>query len=194
MAYRDTSIEGRLLAGDEDAIGEISRWVARVVASLRFWRLRSEWLDLHQEVVTRVIASLRAGRFDDRQDLRTYVQAVARYTALEAINHQPPVSFVASLENTRSDDRENVERRVMARQLARLVFDHASDECRRLLRAYFYEQRSYSEIASEAGIPIGTVKSRLARCLDTLHRIIDPGSAARTRKSTESRGSTKKKS
>jgi RNA polymerase sigma-70 factor (ECF subfamily) len=182
LVYRDSSIEGRLLAGDDDAVGQVSRWVARVIASLPYWSIKAEWLDLHQEVMTRLIASLRDGRFDDRQDLRSYVQAVARYTALESLKRRPPQTLTPTLELTLHDAGEDVEGRVVARQLARLAFDMAPDECRGLMRAYFFEQRSYSEIAASRNIPIGTVKSRLARCLENLHAVIAPKGRARKRK------------
>ncbi len=188
MAYRDTSIEGRFLAGEEQAMGQVSRWVARVIASLRFWSLRTEWLDLHQEVMTRLIASLRDGRFDDRQDLRTYVQAVARYTALEMLKRRPPTP-AGPLEDTLSDPGVDVEARAMARQLARLAFDTAPAECRGLMRAYFFEQRSYSEIASSMKLPIGTIESRLARCLENLHEALAPGQRVHKRKPIESEDS-----
>ena len=43
-----------------------------------------------QEVLGRVIASLRAGRFDPERDFRTYVQGVARFTAFTALSRRPP--------------------------------------------------------------------------------------------------------
>ena len=180
MAYRETSIEGRLIAGEDEAISTVSRWISRILASLQFWSLRSEWLDLHQEVMVRVVQSLRQGRFDDKQELRVYVQAVARYTALEALNLRRSSGRVVAIQDTVPDDRVDAESTVVARQLARLVMDSASDECRRLIRTYFFEQRGYAEIAALTGVPIGTVKSRLARCLRRLQEAILPGRGPRS--------------
>ena len=59
------------------------------------------------------------------------------------------------------------------------VLDRASDGCRTLLVAYFMEQRSYSEIAEEHGQPVGTVKSRLFRCLDAARVAVGGRGAAR---------------
>jgi RNA polymerase sigma-70 factor (ECF subfamily) len=58
-----------------------------------------------------------------------------------------------------------VEESVALTLLARSIFDSAPEECRRLIQEYFFRERSYEEIAAATGWPIGTVKSRLARCL-----------------------------
>ena len=48
-------------------------------------------------------------------------------------------------------------------------------EQRALLRRYYLESRSVSEIASELGIPDGTVKSRLSKARNELRRCLEEG-------------------
>ena len=181
MTYRDDSIEGRLLADDPDAVGTVIRWIARGIASTSFWVLREDWPDLHQEAMARVIESLREGRFDATRDFRSYVQAIARYTALHALNlrfHQPPAE---ELDPVTTGDPPGIEGLAISRQFARLAIDQATDGCRRLIQAYFFEQKGYAEISAAWGVPVGTVKSRLARCLDSLHRALGGGRSGRGR-------------
>jgi RNA polymerase sigma factor (sigma-70 family) len=143
-------------------------------AAASFWALRSEWKDLHQEAMGRLIESLRAGRYDPSLDLRAYVQGVARKTALKALTrrlHTPPrADEEEGLERAASSEPE--ETRLVQQQLARQVLELATDDCRRLIVAYFMEDRPYDEIAAACAIPIGTVKSRLFRCLEAAHRAI----------------------
>ena len=69
----------------------------------------------------------------------------------------------------------DAESEVIDRQLVRRVLDLASEECRELIRAYFYEARNYEEIAGVHGVPVGTVKSRLFRCLESAHQSLTLG-------------------
>lgn len=175
MPYDPTRLEGRFLAGDPEAVAEVGRWVARVVASSSFWSLRSEWKDLHQETTGRLLESLRQGRFDPSQDFKTYTQAIARFTALKALGRQhrspaSPESGGEDLPDVAPQGRP--EAGVIARQLARHVLERASDECRDLMRDFYLEDRSYAEIAAARGMPVGTVKSRLFRCLEAAHRLV----------------------
>ncbi|MGH9750604.1 MAG: RNA polymerase sigma factor [Candidatus Polarisedimenticolia bacterium] len=185
MPYRADSIEGRLIAGDDAAVAQVIRWIAQVMASPRFWTLRAEWLDLHQDAMARVLESLSRERFDPAQDFRTYVQAVARYTAFEAMTLRRRAAATgetdAAAADTVPDRRPWPEESAASVQIARLALDRASAECRALIRAYFFEQRNYAEIAATLGVPVGTVKSRLARCLEKIQRLLTapgPGRAA----------------
>ena len=182
LPYRDDSLEGRFLAGDPETVGKIIRWIAVVIASSRFWRLRGEWLDMHQEVMGRLVESLRRQRFDASQDFRTYVQGVARYTAMEALRPKLRLISTDDAGDSAAADSPEVDEDVISRQMARQVLDHASEGCRQLFRAYYYEQRNYEEIAAAQGLPVGTVKSRLARCLDSAHRMLRAGRAGRLEK------------
>lgn len=168
--------------------------MASALASPRFWALRPEWLDLHQEVMGRIVESLRRERFDPSRDLRTYVQAVARYTALTALTERHRLHAMLPLDEAKAGASGGAEERAARRQLARRVLDAASEDCHRLLRAYFFEQRGYAEIAGSLGVPVGTVKSRLARCLQSAHRALrwrstfgGPG-GSRTARHQEARG------
>jgi RNA polymerase sigma factor (sigma-70 family) len=167
-----TGIETRLLAGDPDALGEVVRWIAQVIASRRYLALRHEWIDLHQEALMRVIESLRQGRFDPGQDFRRYVQAIARYTTLQSLN-RPERRFAGrAAQSAVADPDPGPEERLSLRDLARRALARASQECRQLLRAYFIEELDYEEIARRSGVPSGTVKSRLMRCLESAHRAL----------------------
>lgn len=171
MAYAHESTEGRFLAGEPEAVGKVIRWIALVLSSPRFWRLRGEWLDLHQEVMARVVESLSEERFDPAQEFRTYVQGIARFTALAALNPRSRVG-----EATEEPDEADLgldaeaEDAAISRQLARRALEEASELCRNLFKAYFFEERSYAEIAESLSVPIGTVKSRVARCLEAAQK------------------------
>ena len=181
MRYGPDSVAGRLLAGDRETVSAAVRWVSRVLGSPSFWSLRREWADMVQEVLGRVIGSLREGRFDPERDFRTYVQGVARFTAFTALSRRTPEVPVDEdgLELPDEPAGGSSEDRLTAEQLARYVLDRASESCRNLLVAYFMEQRNYAEIAEETGQPVGTVKSRVFRCLDAARVAVGGRGAAR---------------
>ena len=168
MGYVRGSFEQRLLENDPEALGQVIRWIAAVLASPRFWSLRSEWNDMLQDVLTRVVESLRKGRFDSSRDFHYYVQGVARNTALQALTRRAEsMRFDGPLE--RPTERNAGERQVVERELVRRVLDRASEDCRDLIRGYFMEGRDYAELAAEHSVPVGTIKSRLFRCLEQAH-------------------------
>lgn len=168
MGYAPGSFEQRLLENDPEALGQVIRWIAVALSSPRFWPLRHEWPDLHQEVLARVIESLRKGRYDPARDFHFYVGGIARYTALQALARRPGSM---RLDGPSADPAGpgGQERHLIERDLVRRVLECASEECRELIRAYFFEGQDYSELAAEHSIPVGTVKSRLFRCLEHAH-------------------------
>jgi RNA polymerase sigma factor (sigma-70 family) len=178
--YGIDSVEGRFLRGDTGAIAEVSRWVAGVLAAPTFWALRRQRVDLHQEVLGRLVESLRRGRFDASREFKGYVQGVARFTAYKAVDRDvrevtiPEDDSPETAAETAVDS--GSENRLVAAQLARQALEVASDECRELIRSYFLEDRRYREIADERRVPVGTVKSRLFRCLESIQRKLrEPG-------------------
>ncbi|HEV8376634.1 MAG TPA: sigma-70 family RNA polymerase sigma factor [Candidatus Polarisedimenticolia bacterium] len=171
MTYHDNSLEARLLVGDPEAVVLVSYWIATFLTMPRYWRLKQEWRDLHQETMTCLIESLRRDRFDTSRDLRAYVQGIARHIATQRLQKMYAEGR-GRFEAPAPDKDANPEHQVMKRQLVRRVLDMASEECRELIAGYFLGQRSYEEIAQELEVPVGTVKSRLFRCLESAYRAV----------------------
>ena len=165
MEYRGDSPEGRFLAGDGQVVGEVIRVVAGVLTLPRFWSLRPDWTDLHQEVLRRILESLRQGRFDPTREFVGYAHSVARFTALDALSRNSQESSTESGAAGLAAEPEDGADAGDRRQLARLALDMASPDCRRLFRDYFYKKHTYRELAEDMGVPVGTVNSRLFRCL-----------------------------
>lgn len=178
MPYHPDSIEAQLLAGDPRAVGSVMRWIAVVLSTPRFRVLRPEWLDLHQESLLRILISLKKGRFDPSLDFRKYAQGVARLTAVQRLSQPRTEVPLEEAHEAAGQTGPRVDEAVATTDLASRALEEASEACRSLLQAYFYAQMSYEEIAAAQAIPVGTVKSRLVRCLDRLHRAM---SAARPR-------------
>jgi RNA polymerase sigma factor (sigma-70 family) len=169
MQYPEKSIAARLLEDDPEAIGTVIRWISSVLTWPRFWSLRGEWPDLVQEALMRVIESLQKARFDPGRDFRFYVQGIARHTAVravqEALHRRMESEEARSIHGLASVLGNPVIDEVNARQVVRRVLDQASEECRLLIRLYFLDEKGYEEIGGELMLPVGTVKSRLFRCL-----------------------------
>jgi len=169
LAYTEGSIERGLLRDDPQALGEVTRWIALCLNSPRFWSLRSEWLDLHQEVLARVVESLREERYDPSRDLRAYVQGITRHTAMQALVRWRRARAPLDPGMLTGKPQPDPERHVSLHQMTRWVLDAASTECRELILAYYFDELSYAEIAQSRSLPLGTVKSRLFRCLEAAY-------------------------
>lgn len=170
--YDSDSVEGRFLGGDPAAHRQVARWIAQIVTRPRFRILRDDWNDVHQDALRRIVESLRHGRFDASRDFRAYVHSIAWYTARDMAARK-----VREYQHTTSPGKEAAASHVesdliVTRDLVRRILASMPEECRRLFSLYYRQQRSYDEIAELLGIPVGTVKSRLSRCLRKARRIL----------------------
>jgi RNA polymerase sigma factor (sigma-70 family) len=171
MTYAPGSPARRLLDDEPDTLAQVVRWISIALTAPRYWSLRSEWPDLVQEVLARLVASLKEGRYDPSREFHWYVAGIVRNTALQALERAGARrDRVAPESDARWNRGEGVGEEVSVRQAVRRVLDEASEDCRELMRAYFLEEKGYDEIAVEFSIPVGTVKSRLNRCLDCARR------------------------
>ena len=169
MRYPEHSSAYGVLKGDPEAIGLVIRWISIVLTWPRFWSLKPDWPDLVQESLTRVVESLKQGRYDPSKDFHFYVLGIARHTAVRAVREKLRArkrSDDASVEGLATSNGPSFTESLEIRQVVRRVMDQASEECRLLMRLYFLEEKGYQEIAQELLLPTGTVKSRLFRCLE----------------------------
>jgi len=176
VPYREDSLQARLLLGDPAAIGLVRRWIAEALTATQFWHLRREWKDLQQEVLFRLVDSLRRERFRQDGEFKSYVQGVCRHTAQSWQSKQARRSSLGVLmgEPVDEDSGATAEQRLISDQLVRRALDEATPDCRALIRAYFLEGLPYAELASRLDVPVGTVKSRLFRCLQCLRDSMAP--------------------
>jgi RNA polymerase sigma-70 factor (ECF subfamily) len=178
----ESSLAQSFLNNDPDAVGQVIRWIATALAVPRFWNLRREWSDLMQETLLRTTRSLRSGHYDPSRDFRVYVQGIARIVCLEAFGKQVQSARHEFHGEVPETGTAVLTTNMVDRQLIRRVLDLASEECREIFRLYYLEGKDYQEIASAAGIPVGTVKSRLFRCLECAFQALSPtGARSRAR-------------
>jgi RNA polymerase sigma-70 factor (ECF subfamily) len=48
------------------------------------------------------------------------------------------------------------------------------EHCQEILDRFFAQEQSYQEISSALGIPMGTIASRISRCLTKLREQLEP--------------------
>lgn len=129
--------------------------------------------DLVQETLLRVwsrLAMARAGASDAApvEDLRAYAFATLRNCARTRAGGAPPRGTAAATpEDTDAaaalpDPRADPAAQLAAREAMRALSD-LPDEQQSLLRLRVLDGLSYAEIASQTGLPMGTVTSRLSR-------------------------------
>ena len=125
-------------------------------------------------------ASLRAFRFYESfrgENSRAWFLSIVRNTAFTALKRKRPdeanVVFDEELHgavDTSVDPGREIDRE-LDRQTVRAAIDELPAEFREVITLRELEECSYKEIADIAGVPIGTVMSRLARAREQLHRI-----------------------
>ncbi len=155
------------LDGEERVFREVDAWIRREIEA-RYPVLRAETEDLCQVVHGKLVANLRAGRFDHRCTLRTYVVRIAHYTAIDRIRRMyRERGFLADAALEREVTANSPYRLLESqdeRQLLHQVLLHSPLACRELWRLAFLERLSYEEIGRRLSIPPGTVKSRMWHC------------------------------
>ncbi len=170
----DTDLLDDFLAGDRAAVQHITAWIERIVR-LRAWRLQRND-DLVQDVLIELLTVLRAGRFEHRSALKTFVERVTKYRCIDAIRRQRLRTHI-SLEESREPEprsHDNPEQELADRDAVRLchaVLHRLPDNCRQLLRRVLADDVPYEEIARGQDVAVGTIKSRVARCREKANKL-----------------------
>ena len=166
-----------LRRGDPDALAEIHRLYGGVVLGYLRGALRDAAAaeDVHQEVFLEVWR--RGTSFDpDRGSLGTWIMLIARSRAIDHLRKRIPEphdpSGTEGLAERHGGEDQRLDDLVDSWQVAHLLQRLPSEESS-LLRMRFYDDLSQREIAERTGIPLGTVKMRMAQALERLRTQVD---------------------
>ena len=168
----------RLRSRERDALGDVyARFgTATFGLLLQILRDRATAEDVQQQVFLEVWQ--RAEAYDpDRAGMLTWILTIARSRAIDELRRRvpephDPSSAVTVLDSTRDIDTADVDALVEQWHLAHLLERLPAGESD-VLRRRFYGGRTQSEIAAETGLPLGTVKSRMVRGLESLREMLD---------------------
>lgn len=165
----------RLAARDESALADVYARYGRATFGflLKALRDRATAEDVQQQVFLEVWQ--RAPQFDPaRGSLFTWIMLIVRSRAIDQLRRRIPVpqdptdspALDAPVDPVVD---ELVEHWHMVELLQRLPHDESE-----LLRRRFYGGLSQSEISSETGVPLGTVKMKMVSGLRRLREMMEP--------------------
>lgn len=165
----DDAILNGFLAGNDQAVYLVQGWVDGVV-HLGRWRFEDP-AAVSQEIVMRLLTTVRAGRYQQRSSFKTFVFAVAKYTCVDLYRRERLRGRVEMLGGTlpaarpeTGPQRSLEERESLA--VLKYIVQRLPEECRRLWQWVYGEGLSAAEIGSRLGASAGTIRVRVHRCLE----------------------------
>ena len=122
--------------------------------------------DLAEDVVSEVFLAVwrRAGRFEGRSAVSTWLLSIARHKALTAIKPQPLERLDGDLGLAIVDPARNPEAEIGEKDGAavlRQCLGALSREHSEIIDLVYYQQESIKDVADVLGIPLNTVKTRM---------------------------------
>ena len=187
----DEVLVSRCRTGDQEAWSELVDRFGRYVWAIAFrgYRLsRPDAEDVFQEVFSRTYEHLAELRNDAA--IRAWIGQVTRHCSLNRLRTEPGKElglepFPPEHGQVSVDDEQEVsadeqllaelrEAQSVHEALARL-----GDPCQDILNRFFLQNQPYRIIGEALDIPVGTVSSRISRCLDKLRVELDGTSPAR---------------
>ncbi|MEQ1823870.1 MAG: sigma-70 family RNA polymerase sigma factor [Fimbriimonadaceae bacterium] len=143
----NSRIERSQAVPDPDALWAEREYVFRLARSIVLFEDVAE--DIAQDVLIR---TLRAK--DPIRNLRAFLRTATVRLALNYLRQKRPIT----IDESAASQSDNSDIRLQVRQ----ILQQLSPDSRTILALSYFEHLSYREIASELGIPEGTVASRLS--------------------------------
>ena len=163
----------RFRAGDEDAVRAVYRRYGGAIGTVARSMLRDD--ELVAEVVqqTFVKAWRAAATFDANRDLAPWLYSIARRTAIDVLKReQRPTQGGHEPETDVAITTMSFDRTWEVFEVRQAIDDLPAEE-REVVRAASALGMTHAEIAEHLGIPVGTVKSRMARAHKRLGAALD---------------------
>jgi RNA polymerase sigma-70 factor (ECF subfamily) len=177
--------------GDRDAFEELVKWHANYVYNLAYHLTggnRADSDDLAQMTFIRAFRAIK--RFEGRSELKTWLHRITvnlwknlvrsqkrrKYFQHQSINADPADETKTrslELEETGRGPLEHVESNEISRIVREMINQLPADE-KEVIVLRDIEGYAYEEISGMVNIPLGTVKSRLARARRLLKNALEP--------------------
>jgi RNA polymerase sigma-70 factor (ECF subfamily) len=176
VTLTDAQLVERCRAGDPEAwnllVERFSRYVYAIcMKGFRLSETHSE--DVFQDVFTRVYTRLDSLR--DDAAVRPWIGQLTRRLCIDALaagaREQPMAEPIA-------EEREAALHEIEEAFAVREALAGLPDHCQDMLDRFFARDQSYRTISSELDLPLGTIASRIARCLGRLRERLEGRSPA----------------
>jgi RNA polymerase sigma-70 factor (ECF subfamily) len=126
--------------------------------------------DVFQEVFARTYEHLERLRDDDA--IRPWIGQLSRRLSIDRLRaggrEQPKVDFIEGIDDRAQREIERLEEALTVHQ----AMDSLPESCREILDRFFARDQSYAEIAQALALPMGTIASRISRCLTKLRSVL----------------------
>ena len=160
--------------GDAQAFRVLVLTYQQVVVSLCTALAGADGEDLAQETFVRVFSAIARFDPDGPASLRSWILVIARRLCQDRARKYQPALVGDALEMVDPcDPRGELLRSRQASEVAAAIAQLPPEQ-RVVLALREWEGIDYEEIAAIEGIPIGTVRSRLARAREALRRMLSP--------------------
>lgn len=172
------AVLARLLEGDRLAFAELNRLVTRLLVAQKVYDLREEWDDLRQEVVLAVVKAARSSRPPEPDALVAFVRSITRNKVADRLGeryrrHEAQVTSLEDVQDAILDPATpGPEDAARAAVLWGAVAELPPEE-QAAVRGVYGTGKTYEAVATEIGLPLGTMKRRLRDALATLRRRFD---------------------
>jgi RNA polymerase sigma factor (sigma-70 family) len=127
--------------------------------------------DVFQEVFARTYEHL--GRLRDDEAIRPWIGQLTRRLAIDRLRassrEQPEADVLDVVQRTEEPEVERIEVALAVHAAMATLPEH----CQEILDRFFAQEQSYHEISTALGIPMGTIASRISRCLTKLRERLE---------------------
>ncbi len=173
-----------LQEGDSLALAKLTRLVNSFLARWNAYDFRSDWDDLLQEVIIASAVALREGRIRDRRAVVGYLRSTARFKFVDRLRVHMRIKEDQTLpwEDVVGSDELSTANTMAPEGLSQDVrgaLERLSENRRVAVLAVYLEGKTYSAVAEETGIPLGSLKRYLregiAQLREELGDFLDSG-------------------
>lgn len=162
----DVTLIARLRAGDDTAMADLYDRYSGIVygVALRVLGDTTAAEDVLQDIFLQLWRNPRAFNAD-RGCLAPWLAVIARNRAIDLLRKRPPADVIEDLPIVTRVDLEEAADQRRAIEKVRTVMAQLPAEQRKALEMAFFAGMTHTEIASQTGEPLGTVKTRIRAAL-----------------------------